>query len=97
MLRILNVPNSVMACTKHWVKLNVNSYCGTLIFATLRSCFILFSYRCICCLCFNIIHNSFIHMCFIPTQLLDPAVNKDTMRPMDSFRVIAENFFASGR
>ena len=36
-------------------------------------------------------------MCFIPTQLLDPAVNKDTMRPMDSFRVIAENFFASGR
>lgn len=28
-------------------------------------------------------------------KLLDPTVNKNTTRPMDSFRVIAENFFAA--
>lgn len=28
-------------------------------------------------------------------KLLNPQVNKDTTRPMDSFRVIAENFFAA--
>ncbi|XP_052230924.1 uncharacterized protein LOC127844592 isoform X1 [Dreissena polymorpha] len=28
-------------------------------------------------------------------RLLDPRVNKDTTRPMDSFRVTAENFFAA--
>ncbi|XP_052817720.1 uncharacterized protein LOC128243807 isoform X1 [Mya arenaria] len=28
-------------------------------------------------------------------KLLDPAINKDTTRPMDSFRVTAENFFAA--
>ncbi|XP_053401162.1 uncharacterized protein LOC123549584 isoform X2 [Mercenaria mercenaria] len=31
----------------------------------------------------------------IREKLLDPRLNKDVMRPMDSFRVSAENFFAS--